>query len=147
MYNNAEIWYGVIPPGFDGVVQISSSAMPQASNDAAFRMILMEWSGLATSPDLVDAAARGSGKSAASASANPITTANAIDLLLFDASVDNLDFGQLPDWSPIDTIAIAGNSTERAWYQITSSPGSFQPMVPQSGTQWDTAIAAFKAAQ
>jgi len=146
MFNNAEIWYGVAPPGFDGVVKISSDAVPQSSNDAAFRMILMEWSGLATSPDLLDVAGKGAGNSGSTASAMQITTANAIDLLVFDVSVDTPVFGPLPDWSLIDTVTIPGNSTERAWYLVTSSPGSFHPMVPENGTQWDTAVAAFKAA-
>jgi len=106
----------------------------------------MEWSGMATGPDVLDGTGNGSGQSSGSASAMSITTQNAVDLVVFDVAVDNPDFGPLPDWSPIDTVTIEGNSTERAWYQITSSAGPFHPTVPENGTQWDTAIAAFKAA-
>ena len=155
MYNNAGFCFGAIPDGFDGRVQLDPTRFPDNGDEEALRMIVMEWSGLAAVPadprELTDGTGSASGMTAVASATTTATTAtsSAPDLLLFDVSADQpFPADAPPGWTNIATVTAEQNSTENAWYKVTSASGLQGASVSvQGSTQWDAVIAAFKIAQ
>lgn len=161
-YTSAEIWYSVVPDGFDGMLMLSPDPAGGGGsvNDKQYlRMVAMEWRGLATGGDPLDGAGKqssritdGSGAGSASLSISPKQSGglSANDLLLFDVSTDTdtPDFGMPLGWAPIDsavpTIVAGPESAEQVWYRIGATTADATPTAIVHGTKWDAVVAAFK---
>jgi hypothetical protein len=133
---NSEIYYGVT----DG----SSSTVTISRNDTASPIFMHvgEWSGLATSSLLDDAAAKDGTTSPATA--GPITTVAPALLVFGAAEFQPATFGAPTPgtWTaltPVDGTSVKQN----AYYRIEPTPGTYAPTMTETEHEWDAAIAAF----
>lgn len=136
---NIEIWFGVT----DGTSSMVSIELP--ANPFSIWMVVSEWSGVAT-VNTLDIAAAKSGQSSP-ASAGPIITTHARDLLLFAVADEAPNvFGAIaPPWSPLASVE-SPVVDQSAWYTFVSAAGTYQPQVSETGNNWDAALVALELA-
>jgi hypothetical protein len=147
-HQNVEIWWGVTD-GSSSTVTIACGTRC-AQTLGPMWLELTEWSGLATAAPVDDHnAADGTAIMTPPGVASPgtITTISGPDLLILGVTDDRSIDTQVMDvepWMPLDPI-MADPVTQRAWYRIAQTPGSYTPRVTVTA-DWDAAAAAFLAA-
>jgi hypothetical protein len=138
--SNIEIWYGVAN-GASATVTIQ-----RGNNAAPMWIAASEWSALANTSTLVAAVDRDGVSGSVSAGTLPVTTAPA--LLVFAATAYTPVTWGAPTpgtWTALAPIEGAVVS-QRAWYTITASTGSFTPVTSLSGGAWDANLVALRIA-
>jgi hypothetical protein len=137
VHGNIEIWYGVS----DGTSATVTASL--ATCLGPFWGAVTEWSGLLASP--ADDASATDGVTSP-ADPGPVTTTHASDLLILGVT-DNAPntFGTPAPgtWTALDNP----NSSfikQASWYQIVSTPGDYDPRVPETSHTWDAALIALK---
>jgi hypothetical protein len=136
--SNIEIWYGVAD-GSSATVTIR-----RANNAEPMWISASEWSGLAPSAILQGATADDGVTS--SVSAGVLAVASPPSLLVFATSAYAPNVWGTPApgaWTaltPIDGAAV----TQRQWFAVATSAGSFSPAASLSSGAWDAALVAFR---
>jgi hypothetical protein len=133
---NSEIYFGVT----DG----SSSTITISRNDTASPIFMHvgEWSGLATSSLLDDAAANDGTTSPASAGS--VTTVAPALLVFGAAEFQPGTFGAPTPGTWTALTAVNGTSViQNEWYRLEPTPGTYSPTVTETEHEWDAALAAF----
>lgn len=140
VHANVEIWVGVT----DG--SSSTVTITLASSDSSLTMMVNEWSGLATTLAL-DGATADAGMTSP-ASAGPISTTHAHDLLLFAVA----DFTPNTFGTPAGFTALAGEAgqvtgvNQVGWYREVTSIGTYSPSVTETRHEWDACLIALEVA-
>lgn len=136
-YPNIEVWFGVA----DG----TSTVTITANGTTGLTLAVSEWSGLVTTSPL-DAAIANSGTTSP-ASAGMITTSHAPDLVIFAvADYLNNTFGTPTGGAWIELDHAVSNSEQVVWYQVATSPGTYEGQVSETDHRWDAALVAFRIA-
>jgi hypothetical protein len=133
---NAEIYFGVT----DG----SSSTITISRNDTAspIFMNVSEWTGLATTSLLDDAAANDG--TISPASAGSVTTVAPALLVFGAAEFQSGSFGTPAPGTWTALTPVNGLSViQSVWYRLEPTPGTYTPTVSETEHEWDAALAAF----
>jgi hypothetical protein len=133
---NEEIWWGV-SDGTSATVTIARTA-----NTQPMWLQVTEWSGLATTSTLIDAAADNGTTSPASAGS---VTTTGPSLLVFAATNDKDNVFGSPTPGTWTTLpGIDAFLVQSEWYRVEPNAGTFTPTVTEQKHSWDAALAAFK---
>jgi hypothetical protein len=136
---NVEIWMGVT----DGSSATVTIAL--AGNTSTFTMTVSEWAKLA-STNRVDVTSVGTALSSP-ATAGSITSTGAPELVLFGASAFGMATWGTPSGGPwIPMTGVTSNVSQAVWYRVAMTTGTLAPTVTESGTSWDAALVALRAA-
>ena len=108
--------------------------------------LVTEWSGIATSNVLEDAAS-------ASGTASPARTGSVAieprELVIFVVSDGKPSMFGTPGpgtWTALMPVS-SDSSVQQAWYAVATSTGTVAPTVSETGHSWDAAVASFRAAR
>lgn len=134
---NVEIWVGVTN-GSSATVTISL-----AGNTSQFTLAVSEWANLT---NLVDATNKATGTTGP-ASAGSITTTGAPALVLFGVAAFSSPTWGVPTGGPwTQMTGVSAGVSQAAWYRVVPTPGTFAPIVTQTGSSWDAALVALRGA-
>jgi hypothetical protein len=136
---NVEVWTGVTN-GSSSTVTIAL-----AGNVSTFSMAVSEWANLA-STNLVDVTSIGNAPGSP-ATAGSITSTGAPELVLFGAGAFGTVTWGTPSGGPwIPMMSVTSSVSQAVWYRVATTTGTFAPSVTESGTSWDAALVALRAA-
>lgn len=139
---NVETWFGVTD-GSSAVVTLA-----RANNFSPMWGLVIEWSGLATTQTLDQAALDNALSN--TVSAGSITTTHAYDLLVFDATAAaGASFGMPTPgtWTALPNVLAGLSVLQVAWYRVETATGTFAPQVTKTGGgAWDANLVALRIA-